>query len=238
MIDDLETALEVEAARAGSTTGEATSVLDAVPPPKRKLSGPRRAGPGRRSSLLLLVAGGALLAVQLISSGDRRRRRERRARGTTVAITSATDYDPQGDGEEVAGKVEPRGRRQPDRDRLGTPSTTTPTTSRDQDGPDPASASTSPPSSPATPAEMVVRTPTPGWDAAGLRRRRPGRRTTSPGGTNRSAKSTDAGDSAEIELERRQPLPLLPALVHQGSDARADQDGRYRLEISDIKLLD
>ena len=39
MIDDLSTALEVEAARAGSTTGEATSVLDAVPPPKRKLSG-------------------------------------------------------------------------------------------------------------------------------------------------------------------------------------------------------
>ena len=32
MIDDLSTALEVEAARAGSTTGEATSVLDAVPP--------------------------------------------------------------------------------------------------------------------------------------------------------------------------------------------------------------
>ena len=56
MIDDLSTALEVEAARAGSTTGEATSVLDAVPPPKRKLSGRGRwswaaiapAGPGRR----------------------------------------------------------------------------------------------------------------------------------------------------------------------------------------------
>src|SRR3954452_18156603 len=42
MIDDLETALEVEAARAGSTTGEATSILDAVPAPKRKLSGPGR----------------------------------------------------------------------------------------------------------------------------------------------------------------------------------------------------
>src|SRR6476646_6950119 len=42
MIDDLSTALEVEAARAGTTTGEATSVLDAVPPPKRKLSGRKR----------------------------------------------------------------------------------------------------------------------------------------------------------------------------------------------------
>src|SRR6476646_4333202 len=42
MIDDLSTALEVEAARAGSTTGEATSVLDAVPPAKRKLPGRTR----------------------------------------------------------------------------------------------------------------------------------------------------------------------------------------------------
>ena len=78
MIDDLSTALEVEAARAGSTTGEATSVLDAVPPPKRKLSG------GARWSwvaiaLLVLVGGGACVAVQLISSG--RRRRGRRAEG-------------------------------------------------------------------------------------------------------------------------------------------------------------
>ncbi len=57
MIDDLETALEVEAARAGSTTGEATSVLDAVPPPKRKLSAAAALvlGGDRRCSL---VAGG------------------------------------------------------------------------------------------------------------------------------------------------------------------------------------
>ena len=52
MIDDLSTALEVEAARAGSTTGEATSVLDAVPPAEAQALRPRRAGPGRRSSLI------------------------------------------------------------------------------------------------------------------------------------------------------------------------------------------
>ena len=52
MIDDLSTALEVEAARAGSTTGEATSVLDAVPPPKRKLS-----GRGRWSWAAIVAAG-------------------------------------------------------------------------------------------------------------------------------------------------------------------------------------
>src|SRR4051812_33296631 len=68
MIDDLSTALEVEAARAGSTTGEATSVLDAVPPPQRKLSsGGRWSWAGVIA--LLLIAGGALLAVQLLSRG-------------------------------------------------------------------------------------------------------------------------------------------------------------------------
>src|SRR4051794_1322964 len=103
MIDDLSTALEVEAARAGTTSGEATSVLDAVPPPKRNLS-----VPGRRSWLavvvVLLIAAAVLAAVQLISDGlggggvDR-------GKGTTVAIASATDYDPQGDGVEVGSKV-------------------------------------------------------------------------------------------------------------------------------------
>src|SRR4051794_23867701 len=69
MIDDLSTALEVEAARAGSTTGEATSVLDAVPAPKRTLS-----TPGRRSwvavGVVLLIAGVAVLAAKLISDGS------------------------------------------------------------------------------------------------------------------------------------------------------------------------
>ncbi|HZK15566.1 MAG TPA: protein kinase, partial [Solirubrobacterales bacterium] len=64
MIDDLETALEVEAARAGSTTGEATSVLDAVPPPQRKLSG-RARWSWAAIAILIVVGGGALLAVHL-----------------------------------------------------------------------------------------------------------------------------------------------------------------------------
>src|SRR4051794_10538808 len=42
MIDDLETALQVEAARAGSTEGEATTVLKAVKPRRRWLRGRSR----------------------------------------------------------------------------------------------------------------------------------------------------------------------------------------------------
>src|ERR1700742_4789201 len=69
MIDDLSTALEVEAARAGSTTGEATSVLEAVPPAQRKLS-----SRARWSTAAVIVVAVIIVAVlvitQLISSGN------------------------------------------------------------------------------------------------------------------------------------------------------------------------
>src|SRR3954470_8000014 len=69
LIDDLSTALEVEAARAGAATGEATSGLEAVRPAERKLAG----GGGRWSRLALVLLLGAFAAaigaVVLISSG-------------------------------------------------------------------------------------------------------------------------------------------------------------------------
>src|ERR1700744_1072189 len=56
MIDDLNTALEVEAARAGSTTGEATTVLQAVPPAQRKLSMGGRWSWGLAAAVALIIA--------------------------------------------------------------------------------------------------------------------------------------------------------------------------------------
>jgi eukaryotic-like serine/threonine-protein kinase len=96
MIDDLQTALEVEAARAGTTTGEATTVLDAVPPPRRKLS-TRARWSWAGIIALLLIAGGALLAVQLISSGDVGGGGGGVQQGSRVELASATDFDPLGD---------------------------------------------------------------------------------------------------------------------------------------------
>src|SRR6201746_1085126 len=63
MIDVLSTALEVEAARAGSTTGEATSVLDAVPPAKRKLSTRVRWSWGLAALALLVAAAAAVFIL-------------------------------------------------------------------------------------------------------------------------------------------------------------------------------
>ena len=119
MIDDLETALEVEAARAGSTTGEATSVLDAVPPPQAQALRPGALvlGGDRRSCSWSAAA--RCCAVQLISNGDF-------GGGGADKGKGGNDRDLLGD------RLRPRGRRRrgrqqgrtgrrrrPDRDRLG-----------------------------------------------------------------------------------------------------------------------
>ena len=69
MAEDLQAALEVEAIRAGGATGEATSVLDAVPAPSRRLPA-KRGSPWPAVVMLviaLLIAGGT---AYVISRGD------------------------------------------------------------------------------------------------------------------------------------------------------------------------
>ena len=164
MIDDLSTALEVEAARAGSTTGEATSVLDAVPPPKRTLSG-RARWSWVAIAALVLVAGGVLARGPPDRQRDARQRRRRQGSGKPVAISSATDYDPEGDGEEVGSKIGLAVDGDPTGTAWETEHYDSETFAGTKTGPDPGVGIYVTTKSPATPAKMMVRTPTPGWDA-------------------------------------------------------------------------
>jgi len=234
MIDDLETALEVEAARAGSTTGEATSVLDAVPPPQRKLSG-RARWSWAAIVLLLLVAGGALLAVQLISGGDIGGGGANDGKGGAVTISAATDYDPQGDEEEVGSKVELAA----DGDPTGTAWETEHYDSADfggtKTGPDPGVGVYVSTTSPATPRRMIVRTPTPGWDAQ-IYAAPAGPPSELSGWDERVGEVSDAGETQEIALSVPQPSTYFLLWFTKASEAR-DQAGRYQIEISDIELL-
>jgi hypothetical protein len=106
MADDLQAALEVEAIRAGGTTGEATSVLDAVPAPSRQL-------PARRTSsmpaLIMLIIALFITAgtAYLISRGDTGGGGGAGADGGTagaggqqIELVASADYDPEGDGTE------------------------------------------------------------------------------------------------------------------------------------------
>jgi serine/threonine-protein kinase len=233
MIDDLSTALEVEAARAGSTTGEATSVLEAVPPPQRKLS-----GRGRRSwaaiLLLVLAAGGALLAVQLISSGGGGGG-ALKDKGAVVALSSATDFDPQGDGEEDPESVSLA----VDGNPTGTAWTSEHYDSADfagtKSGPEPGVGLYVTAKSPAKPSEMVVRG-APGWD---------GQIYAAASGPPEELEEwgepvgevSEAGENAEIELDVPAAAKYFLIWFTKAAPSR-DQEGRYRLEISDVKLID
>ena len=103
MVRDLEATLEVEAARAGGTTGEATTVLDSVPKSKRRLGGGRRiSGAG----IAMALVGFALIAAALIFGGDRLEGigndDEPSSTGVRLAEDEAAEFDPSpGDGRET-----------------------------------------------------------------------------------------------------------------------------------------
>jgi serine/threonine-protein kinase len=234
MIDDLSTALEVEAARAGSTTGEATSVLDALPPPKRKLS-----GRGRWSwaaiVALLLVAGGTLLAVYLISSGKFGGGGAEKGSGKPVKIEGATDYDPEGDGEEVGSKVELAVDGNPTGTAWETEHYDSDTFAGTKTGPDPGVGIYVTTSSPVTPNKMIVRTATPGWDAE-VFAAASGPPEELPGWGEPVGSVVDASSTQEIDLKVPEASTYFLLWFNKASEAR-DQPGRYQVEISNIELL-
>lgn len=236
MIDDLSTALEVEAARAGSTTGEATSVLDAVPPAKRKLSG-RARWPWAAIVLLVLVGGGALLATKLISEkNEPGGGGALSGKGAEVPLASATDYDPEGDGHEDPATVGLAIDGNPTGTAWSSEHYDTETFAGTKTGPDPGVGLYVTTKAPASPATMVIRTPTPGWDAeifatdseapeelAGWGE---------PIGT-----VTGAKDVEEVELHLAGKARNFLIWFNKASPAR-DQEGRYQVEISDVKLIE
>ncbi len=237
MIDDLSTALEVEAARAGSTTGEATSVLDAVPPPKRKLSGPgplelggdRRAAADRRRR----AAGGGPADLER----QHRRWRCRQGQGQRGHDHLGDRLRPPGRRRGGRQQGRTRGRRRPDRHRLGNRALRHPTPSpAPRPAPTPASASTSPTSSPAKPTKMIVRTPTPGWDAQIF--------ATASGPAGRTLRMGRTGRHRRRRQRDRGNRPHRPRPGHATSCSGstrppkpATRTARYQVEISDIKLL-
>ena len=235
MIDDLETALEVEAARAGSTTGEATSILDAVPPPKRKLP-----GPGRRSwvaiIVVLLIAAAVLAAVQLISNGNIGGGGANKGKGSSIPTSSATDYDPQGDGHEVGSKVELAVDGDPTGTAWETEHYESDTFAGTKTGPDPGVGIYVTTSASAKPTQMIVRTPTPGWDAQVFATDSGPPEDLSEWGEPVGI-AVDASATEEIDLTVTSPAKYFLLWFNKASEAR-DQAGRYQVEISDISLLD
>jgi eukaryotic-like serine/threonine-protein kinase len=67
MLEDLEQALEVEVVRAGGVSGEATTVLESVPSPRRRLL--RARGASRVGVAAVMIAAGAALTLAALTGG-------------------------------------------------------------------------------------------------------------------------------------------------------------------------
>ncbi|HET7589805.1 MAG TPA: protein kinase [Solirubrobacterales bacterium] len=237
MIDDLSTALEVEAARAGAATGEATSVLEAVPPAERKLP-----GGGSRSRLaviaLILVFAAAIAAVVLISSGNGPGGGggALHDKGKKVAISSATDYDPQGDGEEDPETLSFAVDGNPTGTAWSSEHYDSDTFAGTKTGPDPGVGLYVTTKSAATPAEMIIRTPTPGWDAEIFATASGPPEELSEWGEPVGSVS-DAKSLEEVALHLGSPAKYFLVWFNKAAPAQ-DQEGRFQVEISDLKLVD
>jgi serine/threonine-protein kinase len=234
LIDDLETALEVEAARAGSTTGEATSVLDAVPQRERKLSG-RARWSWAAIAILLLVGGGALLAAQLISSGTFGGGGANEDKGSGIAVAEATDYDPQGDEEEIGSKVELAADGDPTGTAWETEHYDSETFAGTKTGPEEGVGVYVTTNEPGAPRRMIVRTPTPGWDA-NVYAAAAGPPSELTGWGEPVGEVAEAESTADIPLRVPQPSTYFLLWFTKSAPAR-DQPTRFQIEISDIELL-
>jgi eukaryotic-like serine/threonine-protein kinase len=237
MIDDLATALEVEAARAGSTTGEATSILDAVPPAERKLPG---AGVRRsRVAIIVLLAAAvaALAAVFVISSGNGPGGGGAlKGKGSQIAVSSATDYDPDGDGEESPDEVALAVDGDPTGTAWSSEHYDSETFAGTKSGPEPGVGLYVTAESTSSPSEMVIQTPTTGWDAKIFAAASgPPEQITEWGEP--IGEVTDAEEVEEVELHLASPAKYFLIWFNKASPAR-DQEGRYQIEVSDVKLIE
>jgi serine/threonine-protein kinase len=109
MLDDLEDALEVEVARAGHSTGEATTVLESVPRRERRILTPRRVSV---AGILLVLAAVAVALIIAGTTGDEEPRGGGGGGGepapteSSADLATVVDFDPEGDGEEIPTELE------------------------------------------------------------------------------------------------------------------------------------
>jgi serine/threonine protein kinase len=95
MLRDLESALEVEVSRAGKSTGEVTTVLDSVPPRRRRIF--TRRGMSIAGILLVLAAAAAAVAIVVITSESGGEDKQEAEGGPAITEPqAATDFDPFG----------------------------------------------------------------------------------------------------------------------------------------------
>jgi serine/threonine-protein kinase len=233
MVRDLEQTLEVEAARRGGTSGEATSVLDSVPDKRRRLGRKRRiSGPGVALAIVLIALAAA--AVVLVSRLDLGGNDNKGPTGTTTSEVklsgdAASEFDPEGDQRETGTE-----RQAIDSNPTGTAWSTehydTPQFGGLKDGVGLAIDG----GDPIAAKQMVIRALTPGYDADIYEAS--GSPPSSLSGWGQPVASvSDGRDSETVTLPGKTAQSFLIWITKLPT--AEDDPGRYQMEISDVQLF-
>jgi len=231
MVRDLEQTLEVEAARRGGTSGEATSVLDSVPAHHRRLGGRRRiSGPGIVLALVLvaLAAAAVIFASRLDLGSDDQ---PSRSGSSEVRLSSnaASEFDPEGDQRET-GTEQLAIDSNPTGTAWSTEHYDSPEFGGLKDG-----VGLAIDAGESVPAKaMVIRALTPGYDAE-IYEVNASPPSSLSGWGRPVGKVSDGGESETVTLPGKAAKSFLIWITKAPS--AKDDPGRYQMEISDVRLL-
>jgi eukaryotic-like serine/threonine-protein kinase len=226
MLRDLEGALEVEVARSGRSGGEVTTVLESVPPPRRRVLTRRRIS--WAGVLLVLAAGAAAIAIVLLTGEE-----EQDPPGAPAPIDAdlrADDFDPPpGDEDEHSEEV--------DLAVDGNPDTTwtTETYSTPELGKEGVGLYVQA-DKPVRAEVLEIDSPTPGWNMEVYGTASDPPDSLSGWGTPIGV-SRIGGQHESVPLETPGPLRYFLIWITSPITAPAADEGGYRVEIGDIRLL-
>jgi eukaryotic-like serine/threonine-protein kinase len=228
MVRDLEQTLEVEAARRGGTSGEATSVLDSVPNARRRLG--RRRPPWL--GIVMGVIGLGLIAAAVIFGGEQLGNDNSPSATTTeVRLPSgaASEFDPEADGQETGTE-----RLAIDSNPTGTAWTTEHYDTEDFGGLKDGVGLAIDAGDTISAKSIEIRSPTPGWDAEIYES--DGSPPSELSGWGQPVATITGGGGRESVALPGKPAQSFLIWITKPPQAK-DDPGRYQMEISDVRLL-
>jgi serine/threonine-protein kinase len=230
MVRDLEQTLEVEAARRGGTSGEATSVLDSVPSSRRRLGRPRRVS---RLGVAMGIVGIALIVAALVFGGKELGGNGNSSAGGSTEVRlsgdAAAEFDPEGDGQETGTQ-----RFAVDSNPTGTAWATEHYDSPDFGGLKDGVGLTIDAGATVSAKAIEIRSLTPGWDASIYEFN--GSPPSSLSGWGQPvASSSNGGERETIALPGKAARSFL-IWITKVPQAK-DDPSRFQMEISDVRLF-
>jgi tRNA A-37 threonylcarbamoyl transferase component Bud32 len=230
MVRDLEQTLEVEAARRGGTSGEATSVLDSVPRARRRLGGRRRPWLGIAMGLIgiALIAAAVIFGGKNLDIGS-----DNPSGGGTTEVKLPTDaaseFDPEADGQETGTQ-----RLAIDSNPTGTAWTTEHYDTEDFGGLKDGVGLAIDAGATVNAKSIEIRSGTPGWDAEIYESA--GSPPSELSGWGQPVATVAGGGGRETVNLPGKPAKSFLIWITKPPEAK-DDPGRYQMEISDVRLL-